>query len=285
MKIINLKQVTVLFLLSLPLSLLAHQPVMDMAPRWEGGYGIQTRYVVQDKATLFEGKNSVSNPLGLQSTTSTLWLEGVYTFTREKRVSVKVPYVSRTSDSFDSIGLGDTIVGFLNKWYFNKKGLTGNLSLTPSIKLPTGKQDTDLLIGSGTIDAGLSVSASVEAYKYYGMWDLFTWVNSKQGNGETKGSIIGFDSDWGIHPYHDMVRNMGIFAIMSVNARHYNPDNGVENVGNTGGQTLEIAPTLVWYKNNIMARGQYHIPIYTNLNGTQLAPSSGFQLGIGIAFN
>ena len=79
---------------------------------------------------------------------------------------------------------------------------------------------------------------------------------------------------------------MGIFAMVGLNARYYNPDSGPEFLGkNGGGQTAEVVPTLIWYKDNIMIRGQYHIPIYTYLRGTQLAPSAGFQWGVGIVFN
>ena len=48
-------------------TLLAHQPVMDMAPRWSGGYGFQIR-------------NEYS-----PNVSSTNWFEGVYTRSREKR--------------------------------------------------------------------------------------------------------------------------------------------------------------------------------------------------------
>ena len=40
---------------------LAHQPVVDMAPRWNGGYGFQTRVEHANSDTI-------------------TWLEGVYTF-------------------------------------------------------------------------------------------------------------------------------------------------------------------------------------------------------------
>ena len=81
------------FLAQVPLK--AHQPVMDMAPRWKGGYGFQLRYEANNKKKLMSGEDSVANPLGLKSEISTLWFEGVYTFTRERRVSYKVPFVPR----------------------------------------------------------------------------------------------------------------------------------------------------------------------------------------------
>ena len=155
----------------------------------------------------------------------------------------------------------------------------------PSLKLPTGTDHGPLILGSGTIDYGLSLSASIETFRFYGLWDLFTWGHSTQDTGIRTGTIFGFDSDWGIHSYHDMDKNMDIFAMVGLNARYHNPDSGPGNVGrHTDGKTLEIVSTLIGYKDSLMIKAMYHILIYANLNGIQLAPTSGFQVGIGRAF-
>ena len=83
------------FLCFVPIAISAHQPVMDMAPRWKGGFGIQTRLEIQHKNELIQGQQAVLNPLNLESKRTALWFEGVVSFTRERRVSVKIPYVSR----------------------------------------------------------------------------------------------------------------------------------------------------------------------------------------------
>ena len=178
--------------------IVAHQPVMDMAPRWEGGYGIQTRLEYQDKST-------------------TLWLEGVYSFTREHRISFKLPWIQRNSKN----GVGDIIIGFINKAYINKKGRTANFSLTPSFKLPIGNSDGALGLGSGVVDYGLSVSGSYESFNFYTLFDVFGWVYPERGDGTLPGNMTGIDWDLGIHPYHNNLNNTGIFLMMGVNGRHY----------------------------------------------------------------
>ncbi len=72
-----------------PNTLIAHQPVIDMAPRWEDGYGFQTRLEHQDHSRLVSNGAEIANPLGLKDETTTLWLEGIYSFTREHRISFK----------------------------------------------------------------------------------------------------------------------------------------------------------------------------------------------------
>jgi len=85
----------------------AHQPIMDMAPRWAQGYGVQTR---------------VEN-FGAETTT---WVEGVYTWDRSIRATFKLPY--REGE------LGDIILGLPLKKYTNAGAETSNWSLTPSCK-------------------------------------------------------------------------------------------------------------------------------------------------------
>ena len=60
----------------------AHQPVMDMAPRWEDGWGFQVRNEHRFSDELLSGDSEVSNPQGRERRVNTTWLEGVYTFKR-----------------------------------------------------------------------------------------------------------------------------------------------------------------------------------------------------------
>jgi len=55
---------------------------MDMAPRWEGGFGFQVRNEYRSSDKLLSGDDDVSNPQGRERTVNTTWLEGVYTFKR-----------------------------------------------------------------------------------------------------------------------------------------------------------------------------------------------------------
>jgi hypothetical protein len=124
----------------------AHQPIMDMAPRWSDGYGVQTRVERFDSDT-------------------TTWVEGVYTWDSSVRATLKLPL--REGE------LGDAILGLPLKKYKNAGASTSNWSLTPSVQLPTG--DGSDGGDEGDWDAGLSVSYSSETPTFYQLYDLYTW--------------------------------------------------------------------------------------------------------------
>ena len=147
---------------------LGHQPVMDMAPRWAGGYGVQLFQVHSIADDLRHGELTLPNPHQLGSRVDTTSLEGVYTFRREFRITAKVPYVDKSRQWLqdgkvirqDGQGLGDIIIGTPIKKYVNKKGYTYNLGLTPNLRLPTGSTGDDWAVGNGSWDAGLSLNYS-----------------------------------------------------------------------------------------------------------------------------
>jgi hypothetical protein len=130
--------IVLIILLTLTSKVFSHQPVMDMAPRWNGGYGVQTRIEYANSET-------------------TVWLEGVYTFKPAVRMTLKIPTIDGTLD--------DAIIALPLKKYFNDKGFTSNWSITPSIRMPTG--------GGSNWDAGLSLSYSSESSNIYQLYDFY----------------------------------------------------------------------------------------------------------------
>ncbi|MDX1517169.1 MAG: hypothetical protein R3288_10040 [Woeseiaceae bacterium] len=135
-----MKILTLITLLVASSVAVAHQPVMDMAPRWANGYGFQTRFEHADSR-------------------STLWLEGVYTFRPEFRLTAKIP--------FSRGDLGNVILGVPLKRYRNERGRTSNWGITPSVQLPTGPDSNS--------DFGLSLSYSAESLRAYQLYDLYAW--------------------------------------------------------------------------------------------------------------
>lgn len=130
-------------LLAAPGQSFAHQPVVDMAPRWNGGYGLQTR---------IERANSET----------TTWVEGVYTFKPAVRMTFKVPYRSGEA--------GDAIFAVPLKKYRNDGAFTSNWGITPSVRAPTG--------GGSDWDTGLSLSYSSESRDLFQLYDLYTLGDS-----------------------------------------------------------------------------------------------------------
>ena len=208
-------------------ALMAHQPVMDMAPRWSGGYGFQIRNEFSPDAS------------------STYWLEGVYTRSREKRITFKIPLK-------DGKTLRSPIIALPLKKYKNHSSYTENWGITPQVKIPIeGKGGT-----------GLSISYSSEDPRFYQMYDLFGWRNSK---GEPS---YGFDGNIGLHPIHRNETNSGIFTMWDVTVQK---EKRIISV-HTG-------PVLVVYRKNIMARIEVKLPIKGNKLALPILNS-----GIGFVF-
>ena len=97
----------------------AHQPVMDMAPRWAEGYGFQIRQEHFGSNDLMRGSDDIPNTLDIDRYVDTTWLEGVYTFKRSIRATIKIPYIDqRRTATINSVavrqqnsGLGDVVLG------------------------------------------------------------------------------------------------------------------------------------------------------------------------------
>jgi hypothetical protein len=164
----------------------AHQPVMDMAPRWEKGYGFQIRNESYGSDKVLDGDTEISNFMGLERFVNKTWIEGVYTFDRSKRITFKLPYIEQNrvkningvATNQKNRGIGDLIVGVPFKYYRNKGAFTDNFGLTPSLRVPMGSSSGDFPISNGSIDVGLSISYNLETPKFYLLYDVFYWINT-----------------------------------------------------------------------------------------------------------
>ena len=279
-----------LIALAVPATGHAHQPVMDMAPRWQGGFGFQVRNVQRSSNSLRSGDKKVANAESRKRQVNTTWLEGVYTFKRELRLTAKIPWVEQKrvrnpgggAIAQTGSGVGDSILGFQFKHYFNRAKSTGNVGLTPSIRLPTGTTSDDYPVGDGSWDIGISTSFSTETFFVYQFYDLFYWHNTKGERGINRGDEVGLDVNIGIHPYHDNHRNLGIFLMGDLSVRH--EGRGNDTGGATGGSRISLGPVVVGYWNNLMFRTDVKFPVYQYARGTQLDRGIEINVGMGVAF-
>jgi len=270
----------------------ADQPVMDMAPRWEKGYGFQIRQEFYGSDKLLDGNDEIDNPLGLERYVSKLWLEGVYTFNRSVRATFKLPFVyqRRVKDingaavEQKNSGLGDLILGVPLKYYRNKGSYTDNFGITPSLRIPTGDSSGDFPISDGSWDFGLSISHSWETPKFYSTAELFYWKNTTGTNNMKSGDEFGLEIDLGYHPYHNNITNSGMFVMWDVIARHNGRPNEANLTTFTGGQLIQSGPILVLYKNNVMFRAEFKYPFYEDVDGISNSRGPELNIGIGITF-
>jgi len=163
---------------------LAHQPVMDMAPRWENGYGFQIRHENFSSDTLLNQDSEVPTTVPVKMEVNKLWVEGIYTFKRWIRLSFKLPYVTQSKVIDENAapvkktgnGVGDLEIGLPLKLYTNLKKSTGNIAFTPSVRFPSGSTKGAFPVSDGSTDFGLSFSKSLESEKIYQYYDVFLLV-------------------------------------------------------------------------------------------------------------
>ena len=267
-----------------------HQPVMDMAPRWEDGFGFQVRQEYRVSDDLMDGRSDVTDPFDRKRRVSKTWLEGVYTFKRERRLTFKVPWVDQRRDVVrggsavreTGRGLGDSVLGLQLKRYYNTTEGTGNFGLTPSLRLPSGSTNDAYPVGDGSWDLGLSASFSAEATHLYQFYDVFYWSNGAGRRGINRGDEVGFDMNVGLHPYHNNLSNTGVFVMLDVSARY--EARGQDTAGTTGGKRLSLGPVLVWYRHNLMIRAEMKLPVYEKVWDTQLSHGTELNIGVGVTF-
>ena len=255
--------------------LVAHQPVMDMAPRWAGGWGFQFRYETLGSDKILNGEDSNA---GLSYYRKTTWLEGVYTWKRSIRATFKLPYHQVKSEHQlidwgnpikEGKGLGDLIVAIPLKKYFNLKRSTGNFGVTPQIRLKTG-DNSDVLTSKGGY--GLSLSYNAENFKTYQLYDVYGW-SLDDGS-----SIIGVDVNLGWHPIHKNETNSGLFVMWDGTFQlKTDKDRNADMRFFTG-------PIAVLYKGGIMARIDVKIPVSESADLASLSKGIMVQTGIGFVF-
>ena len=141
---------------------LADQPIMNMMPRWDDGYGFQIRQESIIRRDLLLGNQVIGS--GFSEELKITHLEAVYTFDRSVRITAKFPYIIQANreilgkdnekvlEKFN--GWGDLTLALPLKKYFNLDGRSGSWTFTPQIRVPIESsidsyQVPDRLWGSG----------------------------------------------------------------------------------------------------------------------------------------
>ncbi len=270
----------------------SHQPVMDMAPRWSEGYGIQLRQEHYGSNELRRGSDKTPNTIGLKRFVDTTWAEGVYTFDRSIRATVKIPYINQkrvtslngSTERHQRSGVGDIVLGLPLKHYKNEGATTQNWGLTPSVRIPTGTSSGEFPISDGSWDVGLSVSYSWENPLIYQLYDLYYWHQGPGQNGMQSGDSWGIDVNVGLHPWHDNDKNVGIFTLWDISAHHENKPNSLNRTTASGGERVHTGPVFIYYRNSLMVRTEYKYLAHEHVDGISSSRGNEFSVALGYAF-
>ncbi len=287
-----MKSSIVIFMLIAVVPAYAHQPVMDMAPRWADGFGFQLRHEYFGSDNLRQGSDKTVNVFGIERFVDTTWLEGVYTFDRSVRVTIKIPYVDQRriklinggSVKQTASGIGDVVLGLPLKRYKNHGSTTQNYGITPSIRIPTGKNSGDFPISDGSWDVGLSVSYAWENPRIYQLYDLYYWKQGSGKRGMQSGDSWGLDVNVGLHPWHDNDKNAGIFALWDISAHHDEAPNSLNLTTASGGDRVHTGPVFIYYRDNFMVRAEIKMLAYERVEGISTSRGNEYSLAIGFTF-
>ena len=144
--------------------LFADDPIMNMMPRWDNGWGFQFIEEYRYERDLLLGDQKVYP--GFTEDVHLLHFQTVYTWDKSVRVTAKFPWVldarREMPDGFggktiqrDS-GIGDPMISLPLKKYFNLDGRSGSWTFKPMLRVPmSGKDDYEIYYDQWSPGLGL----------------------------------------------------------------------------------------------------------------------------------
>tara|TARA_B100001769_G_scaffold260500_1_gene241175 strand:- start:179 stop:955 length:777 start_codon:yes stop_codon:yes gene_type:complete len=254
-------------LISLQPSILkADQPVMNMMPRWDGGFGWQILYETVERSKLMQG-GLLIDP-NKSEEIDLIHLQGVYTWDRSIRMTIKIPYVlEAVRENLDGSterynGLGDIKVAVPLKKYFNLDGRTGSWAIAPQAVIPTGDFD-QYDFHSREWGSGVSVGYETETYDWFFASGASYWIYEKEPD------HIAINLDLGVNLYDSM-------QILLENDYHYEND---------GARRLSVGPSI-YFRQNLLThwRVEFKKDYFVSAGKTQLDHVDETKISLGVGF-
>jgi hypothetical protein len=179
--------------------LVGDQPIMNMMPRWDGGYGVQALAETIHRSDLKLGDAVVGK--GFSEDIQLLHLQGVYTWDRSVRLTFKLPYVVSAQREVLGIdnekvvqhdqSIGDLTLALPLKQYFNLSARSGNWSIVPQIIIPLGAADDkhNYAVASRVWGSGISLGYETETYHWFFAASASAWAYESNKSNQWGGSI------------------------------------------------------------------------------------------------
>jgi hypothetical protein len=250
----------------------ADQPIMNMMPRWNGGYGIQTLLENSEKQDLKLGDSVYAK--GLSEQIQTLHVQGVYTWTRAVRMTFKLPYTitarrESLNDKNEKIvekdqGWGDLTLALPLKRYFNLATRTGNWSITPQIKVPLGQDTKRYQVADRLWASGLSLGYETETYQYFFATSLGGWIYESD-----KAAHLNASLDIGINA-------LDYLQVLWENDLKY---------GEFGRLSYATGPAIYWrWQDHVHSRIEWKHELISKVSQRNAEHGNSDRISIGIGF-
>jgi len=235
-------------LLAVRIVLVADEPIMNMMPRWAGGWGYQFIEEYRSESDLLLGERKAYP--GYTEDVHLMHLQGVYTWGKiplgflgefNTRLTAKLPYVLEARREMPDgsggkkiqkdNGIGDFTLALPLKKYFNLDGRSGSWTLKPMLRVPLAGDD-DYEVYDNEWGTGLGAAFESETAQFHFHVSTSAWVYY---GGEP------FES----HTSIDLGYNFEAFGsngtILWETDFHYEDD---------GSETLSAGPVFYWNFND-----------------------------------
>ena len=238
---------------------LAHEPVFSIGPEtiWQGGMGIETEFEFEQ---------------GDGASLSALHYEILYGLTENWSLQFSAPYILKRKEAGETErGFGD--LGIRTKYQFYRKDLLGaqhKITGIGGIKLPTGDDDAEPALGTGSTDFLVGASYGYESRTWYHFATLTYKLRTKDGT-RNPGDRLSLDAAVGLRPSQTEYRDMDLVYLLEANFEIEFRDK-LQGIGlpNTGGETIWLGPTALISPNpQWMFKAGIQFPVIQKLKGDQ----------------
>ena len=259
----------------------AHEPIFSLGPEtiFKGGVGIEVATEYFEKTKLLEDGSEIADPLDREKKGLKVITEIIYGLREDLALTIEIPYLSLETEETSggqrikksSSGIGDIVLR--SKYSLFERDMPGasiGISSILGIKLPTGNDDKDPALGTGSVDVFGGVTSGYESRRWYAFGDLRYRLNSSANN-IRKGNVLNYNVVFGVRPWLTEYEQPDLVLIVEFNGENEQKDKvGGANDPNTGGNTISVSPGILLSYRNVMLKVGVKLPISQELNGIQL---------------
>ena len=254
--------------------LVADEPIMNMMPRWAGGWGYQFIEEYRSENDLLLGDQKAYP--GFTEDVHLMHLQGVYTWDRSIRLTAKLPYVldarrempdglGGKKTEYDN-GIGDLTLALPLKKYFNLDGRSGSWTFKPLLRVPLSGDD-EYEIYDKEWGEGLELGYEFETANWAFGVSTSGWLNHSDEPFESHSSLdIGYN-------FQALESNGTIFWETDF---HYEDD---------GSETLSAGPAFYWnFNDTTHLRIEWKHDFHDRQGILDHGNGDTFKIGIGFVF-
>ena len=255
----------------------AHNPIFTPGPHVVYGGGLEI--------TAGYSRNRASGA-GETQTEQEAELEFEYGLTADWTAEIELPFLDKDNNDQGASGIGDIVLRSRYRFMrLDTPGVQRSAAVLGQIKLPTGDDDSNPRLGSGSTDFVGGLLYGHESRRWYYNLAARYRFNTKGGGGLEKGDRQFLDIVGGVRPVLTGYLEPDAVLFLELNWENAGRDrlNGAD-ADNTGGWELFLSPGIFATYRNVALRMGVQIPIAEGLNGDQAESDYRFKFEVKYTF-